>query len=189
MTYVMPKPDVFDPRLRIGDKLGEVFGYRSVYPIFRDDDLIAFLTFPYGFRGKWSLHAIRPSERTDAYQGYGPQDHYSHKVRLTLGYEYALNELTRLLADADQKYAVKFPTKSEQEASSAAFKKEMEAAEEKYWAGEIAAQEAREARLKGLQAIMLKCDLHGDESLALKKTIDLLQAEVDHHAKEIAERK
>lgn len=172
------------------DKLGH---WKSLTPIYRGDDLIAFVGMEAGWKKKWKLYPIRPTTRdSGAVDGYEPNDGnfnrdainiYNYGNKSGNGRDLACQTLEEVFDPRSYRYrhAENFKTAAEREAAEAKFKAQRLAEEDKHRQAVLNLQSARRTRLAALRSILPMDTLDGDQRDALFTTVNLLQSEVDHY--------
>ncbi len=166
-------------------EVGFARSWKSIYPIFRgEDDLIAYVGIPNGWGRSWTLMPIKA-----AYEGaeFRPDEGYaSITVHGKNAKNNAIERLVEMFTETWFKHAiVEFKSASEIRAAKAAEKQKRADATLTYQANLVKSQEQRRARLDGLRSIGGKAGLTEVEYNAITKTVELLQAEVDHYQRQL----
>jgi hypothetical protein len=194
-----------DPsEFRVGDRLKPRFGWKSLAPIYRGDELIAFLGMHSGYRGKWAIYPITEAAKgslNDGYttDGYRPSDGRSAEsfnlygvrgsTRAREKVPSAMAEMFNadLTKDWNKRRLDAFRTISEQKAALDAHEAETRAQAAKWRMGAEQLQNARVERLRGLQSIRESNSISLDDAQrdALTATITMLEAEVRHYQRQL----
>jgi hypothetical protein len=172
------------------EQLGSFSGWKSLAPIYRGDDMIAFLGMRAGFRGRWALYPVTGVTRANAQvDGFGPNDSNYQSIMVYGGRDSAIERLVEGLNPGhymSEQNAKNFKTVSEQRAERANAKSAEAEASAARMASLTKYQADRENRLADLESILALTALSDMQRAALVETVKLLRSETEHYARQLA---
>ena len=190
-------------KFRLGKPLtkAQLGAWKSLTPIYRGNDLIAFVGMETGWKTPWKLYPIQPApaNRTyDAVDGYWPNPGYHDANAITIhrygstkgnGRDTACEHLESVFkfGNAFYRYRDHFLTAEEQEARAIANKADRAEENRRYRQTQITYQNDRQLRLEGLKGIMRKMGNLTSEAeySALRSTIISLEMEIAEHQRRL----
>lgn len=182
--YKMNDTETQYKNLRIGERLDlpEYSSWRSLSPVFGDDELVAFIGYPHGWGGYWRMYSLGLVSREGQYnfQGCKPNDANGDSVPARGRDVDAISEIL-----CDERYSKRFTSRAELIQEEQQAKRDRTERQTQYRKSLTEAQDRRRDRLAGLESIAGRSDLSNVERAALVGTIEGLRSEISHYAKQL----